>query len=148
MADTKKAKNVFTMADLEKEGKDITINNEANSLGWKLNTSPGTIDAGFDLKAPLTTPLIKKIDVVFPTGIEVTARNMKGVTIRDALDAIHKPLKKKADDELPEPYLKGFYWDPEEGFDKFHVVFSKDQVMAAPSSSSKKSKKKKNEEAE
>jgi hypothetical protein len=61
----------------------------------KLNTSPGTIDGGYDLKSPLTTPLIKKIDLVFPTGIEVTARNTKGVTIRDALDAIHKVFKKK-----------------------------------------------------
>jgi hypothetical protein len=60
----------------------------------KVNTSPGTID-GIDLKQPLTTPLIKKVDLQFPTGIEVTARNMKGVTIRDALDAIHKQLKKK-----------------------------------------------------
>ena len=60
----------------------------------KINTSPGTIE-GVDLKKPLVTPLIKKIDLVFPTGIEVTARNMKGLTIRDALDAIHKPLKKK-----------------------------------------------------
>jgi hypothetical protein len=60
----------------------------------KVNTSPGTID-GVDLKKPLVTPLIKKIDLQFPTGIEVTARNMKGVTIRDALDAIHKQLKKK-----------------------------------------------------
>jgi len=145
MADTKK-KNVFSIADLEKEGKDITINQEANALGWKLNTSPGTID-GYDLKAPLSTPLLKKIDIVFPTGIEVTARNMKGVTIRDALDAIHKPLKKKADDELPEPYLKGFYWDKEESYQKFHVVFSKDVVISAPSNS-KKSKKKKGEDAE
>jgi hypothetical protein len=60
----------------------------------KINTSPGTLE-GYDLKKPLTTPLVKKIDLIFPTGIEVTARNMKGVTIRDALDAIHKPLKKK-----------------------------------------------------
>jgi hypothetical protein len=60
----------------------------------KVNTSPGTLEL-VDLKKPLTTPLIKKIDLRFATGIEVTARNMKGVTIRDALDAIHKQMKKK-----------------------------------------------------
>jgi hypothetical protein len=43
----------------------------------------------------LTTPPVKKIDLHFPLGLEVTARNMKGVTIKDALDAIHKPYKKR-----------------------------------------------------
>lgn len=42
----------------------------------------------------LTTPPIKKIDLHFPLGLEVTARNLKGVTIKDALDAIHKKFKK------------------------------------------------------
>lgn len=60
----------------------------------KINTSPGTLEL-VDLKKPLTTPLVKKIDLRFGTGIEVTARNLKGVTIRDALDAIYKPMKKK-----------------------------------------------------
>jgi hypothetical protein len=40
---------------------------------------------------------------------------MKGVTIKDVLDTIHKQFKKKADDELGEkPYLAGFEWDREE----------------------------------
>jgi hypothetical protein len=43
----------------------------------------------------LTTPPVKKIDLHFPLGLEVTARNLKGVTIKDALDAIHKPYKKR-----------------------------------------------------
>ena len=43
----------------------------------------------------LTTPPIKKIDLVFPLGLEVTARNLRGVTIKDALDAIYKQFKKK-----------------------------------------------------
>ena len=43
----------------------------------------------------LTTPPVKKIDLHFPLGLEVTARNLKGVTIKDALDAIHKQFKKK-----------------------------------------------------
>jgi hypothetical protein len=43
----------------------------------------------------LTTPPVKKIDLHFPLGLEVTARNLKGVTIKDALDAIYKQFKKK-----------------------------------------------------
>lgn len=44
----------------------------------------------------LTEPPIKKIDLHFPLGLEVTARNLKGVTIKDAMDAIHKQFKKRA----------------------------------------------------
>jgi hypothetical protein len=47
------------------------------------------------LKKLLTTPPVKKIDLHFPLGLEVTARNLKGVTIKDALDAIHKQFKKR-----------------------------------------------------
>jgi hypothetical protein len=43
----------------------------------------------------LINPPVKKIDLHFPLGLEVTARNSKGVTIKDALDAIHKQFKKK-----------------------------------------------------
>lgn len=43
----------------------------------------------------LTTPPVKRIDLHFPLGLEVTARNLKGVTIKDALDAIHKQFRKK-----------------------------------------------------
>lgn len=52
----------------------------------------------------LTTPPVKKIDLHFPLGLEVTARNLKGVTIKDALDAIHKQFKKKV--LLPHVHLK------------------------------------------
>lgn len=47
------------------------------------------------LKTLLTTPPVKKIDLHFPHGMEVTARNLKGVTIKDALDAIYKSYKKR-----------------------------------------------------
>jgi len=60
-----------------------------------MNTSPATIDDKDALKKLLCEPPIKKIDLVFPLGSEVTARNMKGVTIKDALDAIYKQYKKK-----------------------------------------------------
>jgi hypothetical protein len=61
----------------------------------KLNTSTSTVEDPAILKKLLTTPPIKKIDLHFPLGLEVTARNLKGVTIKDALDAIHKQFKKK-----------------------------------------------------
>lgn len=60
-----------------------------------MNTSPTTVDDKDALKKLLCDPPIKKIDLVFPLGSEVTARNLKGVTIKDALDAIYKQYKKK-----------------------------------------------------
>ena len=61
----------------------------------RLNKSPTTVDDPAVLKKMLTEPPVKKIDLHFPLGLEVTARNLKGVTIKDALDAIHKQFKKK-----------------------------------------------------
>lgn len=62
----------------------------------KLNTSPKTVEDQDILKLQLINPPVKKIDLHFPLGLEVTARNLKGVTIKDALDAIYKQFKKKA----------------------------------------------------
>ena len=76
----------------------------------KLNTSPMTVDEKDVLKKHLTTPPVKKIDLHFPLGLEVTARNLKGVTIKDALDAIHKQFKKKVCPiKVPPPKGKGAY---------------------------------------
>jgi len=61
----------------------------------KLNTSPASLDDKDVLKKPLCIPLVRKVDLHFPLGLEVTARNLKGVTIKDALDAIYKQFKKK-----------------------------------------------------
>ena len=61
----------------------------------KLNTSPSTVEDADALKLHLVTPPVKKIDLHFPLGLEVTARNLKGVTIKDALDAMYKQYKKK-----------------------------------------------------
>lgn len=47
------------------------------------------------LKLHLTKPPVKKIDLHFPLGLEVSARNLKGVTIKDAMDAIYKSFKKR-----------------------------------------------------
>lgn len=61
----------------------------------KLNKSPSTVEDPAVLKLPLTEPKLKSITLHFPLGLEVVARNMKGVTIKDALDAIHKQFKKR-----------------------------------------------------
>lgn len=66
-----------------------------HTLCRKVNTSPQTIEDKDILKKLLTEPPIKKIDLHFPLGLEVTARNLKGVTIKDAMDAIHKQFKKR-----------------------------------------------------
>jgi len=112
---------VFNINDLEKEGTKIEIAAETQKLNWKLNDSVNNVDDPTVLKKLLTTPPVKKIDLHFPLGLEVSARNLKGVTIKDALDAIHKQFKKKADDELDAPYLKGFEWDPEESWTRLKV---------------------------
>jgi len=134
------ATNVFNINDLEKEGVDLKIAVETQQLGWKINTSPATLDDKEALKKPLCTPMVKKIDLRFPLGLEVTARNLKGVTIKDACDAIFKAYKKKTDDELENPYLAGFEWDKEEFYTKFIVHLKKEASKPAPSG--KKSKKK------
>lgn len=61
----------------------------------KINTSPSTIEDKDVLKKLLTTPPVKRIDLHWPLGLEVTARNLRGVTIKDACDAIYKAYKKK-----------------------------------------------------
>jgi len=61
----------------------------------KLNESSTKVEDPAVLKLPLCTPKLKKITLHFPLGLEVVARNMKGVTIKDALDAIHKQFKKR-----------------------------------------------------
>lgn len=67
----------------------------ADTARRKINTSPTTVEEKDILKKLLTTPPVKKIDLHFPLGLEVTARNLKGVTIKDALDAIYKQFKKR-----------------------------------------------------
>jgi len=126
---------VFNINELEKEGTELQIAKETQKLNWKLNTSPATLDDKEVLKKFLTTPPVKKIDLHFPLGLEVTARNLKGVTIKDALDAIYKQFKKKADDELDLPVLAGFEWDKEESWTRLIVHQKKE---GAPTSSKKK----------
>ncbi|KAF2750170.1 hypothetical protein M011DRAFT_397144 [Sporormia fimetaria CBS 119925] len=131
------AADCYNINDLEKEGKKIEIAPETQKLNWKLNTSPASLDDKDVLKKPLCLPKVKKIDLHFKLGLTVTARNLKGVTIKDALDAIYKQFKKKADDELDLPVLAGFEWDPEESYTQFIVHLKKE---GAPVSSKKKKK--------
>lgn len=134
------ANGIMNINDLEAQGIDLVIAPETQKLGWKINTSPTTIDDKEYLKKMLTSPPVKKIDLHFPLGLEVTARNLKGVTIKDALDAIHKQFKKRADDELDLAYLAGFEWDKEESWTRLVVHLRKDAGQTGFSNSKKKKK--------
>lgn len=134
------ANGVMNINDLEKDGIELHIAKETQKTGWKINTSPSTVEEKDILKKPLTTPLVKKVDLHFPLGLEVTARNLKGVTIKDALDAIYKQFKKRADDELDQPYLAGFEWDKEESWTRLIVHLQKDAGVPAGGSKKKKNK--------
>ncbi|KAK8062865.1 hypothetical protein PG997_014962 [Apiospora hydei] len=104
------------------------------------------------------SPPVKRIDLVTSLGMKITARSMKGVTIKDALDAIHKANKKRSDDELEKPYLEGFEWaannppaymTKEEDIEKYKdeewtVLHIRLQSTPTVSSSSGGGKKKKN----
>lgn len=140
------ANGVMNINDLEEAGTELHIAKETQRLGWKINTSPSTVEDKEYLKKMLTTPPVKKIDLHFPLGLEVTARNLKGVTIKDALDAIHKQFKKRADDELDKPYLAGFEWDKEESWTRLVVHLQKDAGQTGFGGGSKKKKGKKEDE--
>lgn len=112
---------VRNINELQEEGTELQLAIETQVTGWKINTSSATVEDKEILKKPLTTPPVRKIDLHFPLGLEVTARNMRGVTIKDALDAIHKAFKKRSDDELDAAYLKGFEWDKEESWTRLIV---------------------------
>jgi len=131
------AAGVYNINDLEKEGKELVIAKETQKLNWKINTSPVSLDDKETLKKMLTNPPVKKIDLHFPLGLEVTARNLKGVTIKDALDAIYKQYRKKADDELENPVLAGFEWDKEESWTRL-IVHTKKEGAPQPKKKSKK----------
>ncbi|KAJ5359909.1 hypothetical protein N7517_009100 [Penicillium concentricum] len=134
------AEGIWNIKDLEEQKLDLTLPIETQKTGWKLNTSPSTIEDKDILKMFLVTPPVKKIDLHFPLGLEVTARNLKGVTIKDALDAIYKQFKKKADDELDKPYLAGFEWDKEECWTRL-IVHQKKEGAPQPSKKTKKKSK-------
>lgn len=135
----KKDTGVININDLKAQGIELKIDPNTQTTGWKINTSSSAVEDREILKKLLTNPPVKKIDLEFSLGSHVTARNLKGVTIKDALDAIHKQYKKRADDEMDEPYLKGFEWDKEESWTRLKVHLSKNPTDAVKGS--KKSKK-------
>ncbi|KAL2760075.1 hypothetical protein ACRALDRAFT_2038789 [Sodiomyces alcalophilus JCM 7366] len=139
------AAGVMNINDLEAQGIELKLEPDTQKTGWKINTSPSSIEDPSMLKKLLSTPPVKKIDLQFPLGMEVTARNLKGVTIKDTLDAIYKAYKKKADDELDEPYLLGFEWDKEESWTRLKVHLSKNPTTT-PMGGGGGKKKKKNQE--
>jgi len=120
-ASSSAGEGVRNINDLQDEGIELQIAKETQKLNWRINKSPTTVDDPNHLKKMLTEPPVKRIDLHFLMGLEVTARNMKGVTIKDALDAIYKQYKKKADDELENPVLAGFEFDPTESATKLFV---------------------------
>jgi len=118
---------VFSPAELEEQKKDLQLAKDVSKLNWKINTSANSLGEPDIIKKLLTTPPVSRIDLQFPLGLHVTARNRKGVTIKDALDAIHKSFKKRADDELDEPILAGFIYDPADfGYGTLRVVLKKE----------------------
>ncbi|TDZ31603.1 hypothetical protein C8034_v008058 [Colletotrichum sidae] len=140
------APGVMNINDLKEEGIELQIAIETQKTGWKINSSPSTVEEKEILKKHLTEPPVKRIDLHFPLGMEVTARNLKGVTIKDAMDAIHKAYKKRSDDELDKPYLLGFEWDKEESWTRLVVHLSPNSTAAASGGGGKKKKNKKDDE--
>ncbi|KAH7174185.1 uncharacterized protein B0J16DRAFT_388010 [Fusarium flagelliforme] len=104
---------VRNILDLEAEGTEIEVATETQSTGWKINQPSTTVEDPSILELHLTNPPVKRIDLHFPLGTNVTARNATGVTIKDALDAIYKAFKRRSDEELEKLYLAGFEWDNE-----------------------------------
>jgi len=105
---------IYTAAEIESEGKSLEISKDVQRLNWKINTSPATLQEPDILKKMVTTPPMSKLELKFPTGLTVTTRNKKGVTVKDCLDAIWKQYRKKADDELDLPILSNFIFDKED----------------------------------
>lgn len=108
---------VYTEEQLKAENKPLTVVKEVERLNWKINTSTTTLTDHPDnaaLKKPITSPPISKLQLRFPTGITLTARNKNGVTIKDAFDVIWKQYRKKADDEIDLPVLARLEFDAED----------------------------------
>ncbi|KAI2629968.1 hypothetical protein GGR54DRAFT_287364 [Hypoxylon sp. NC1633] len=147
---------IHTMKDLLESHTEIEVAIESQGTGWKINTSPTTVEDKDILAKPLVTPFVGAIKLHFDStgGPVVTAKAHRGnyVTIKDALDAIYKPYKKRADDEISAPYLKGFEWlpnhpqlkDDEEKraseWDRLYIHLSETPALAGFSGSKKKKK--------
>lgn len=142
------APGVYNLLDLQEEETVIELPIETQQTGWKINESSSKVEDPAILKLLLTKPPVKKIDLRFPTGIEITARNRNGVTIKDALDAIHKKYRGKDGDELPEPYLQGFIYDTDESWTRLEVKLGSTATSAMTGGGGGKKKKGKKDKEE
>ncbi|KAK7756298.1 hypothetical protein SLS62_001524 [Diatrype stigma] len=142
---------VAGIKDLAESKTPITVASETQGTGWKINKSSSTVEDKDILKKLLVTPAVRAIELHFFTGVVVTARNRTGVTIKDALDAIHSKNKKRSDEDLPEPYLKGFEWVPadpdlpesekEANWDRLYIHLSDHSTAKFTAGGKKKNKK-------
>ncbi|KAF3917710.1 hypothetical protein ABW20_dc0100275 [Dactylellina cionopaga] len=131
---------VLSSTELEEQQIILKPVKDAAKIGWKINTASSAAPDPDILKKVLTQPPVKKVDLQFPTGITITARNMKGVTFKDAFDAIHKQFKKRADDELDQPYLDGFRYDEKDVGKGILLVLLSNQGVASGGSKKKNKK--------
>ncbi|EHK44045.1 uncharacterized protein TrAtP1_008518 [Trichoderma atroviride] len=137
------AAGVMTINEINESHAPLKLAVETQQTAWKINQRPKDLDNDQLLMIPLTAPPIKSITLKFPHGKEVVARNMKGLTIGDALSAIHKANKNRADDELDNPYLKGFAWDQGENYFEVHLQSQPATGMSSGGGGGKKKKKNK-----
>ncbi|KAF5654000.1 WD repeat containing protein [Fusarium sp. NRRL 25303] len=112
---------VYEIDSLESDGRELTVTPETQKTGWKINKSSVTVDDTSILHKHLTNPPVDRIDLRTPLETKITASNPKGVTIKNALDAIYKAYKDTSDEDLDEPYLAGFEWDNQESWTELIV---------------------------
>ncbi|KAK8096901.1 uncharacterized protein PG998_005126 [Apiospora kogelbergensis] len=158
------AEGVMNIEELKTNRTPIEVAIETQRTGWKINTSSSTVEEKEILSKHLTEPPVKRIDLMTSLGMKITARSMKGVTIKDALDAIHKANKKRSDDELEKPYLEGFEWaannppaylTKDEEIEKYkdeewtvlHIRLQSTPTVSSSSGGGKKKKNKKHDDA-
>ncbi|KAM0265693.1 hypothetical protein ACHAQJ_000127 [Trichoderma viride] len=139
------AAGVMSIMEINESHAPLKLAVETQQTAWKINQRPKDLDNDQLLQMSLTQPPIKSITLKFPHGKEVVARNLKGLTIGDALSTIYKANKNRADDELDNPYLKGFAWDQGENFFEIHL---QSQPATGMSSSGGGKKKKKSKDAD
>jgi len=139
------APGVSKIQDLEANETPVELPIATQQTGWMVNTSPtgDHVEDPAILDEFLTDPPIKRIDLWFELGdTSVSASNFKGVTIKDALKAIHKRYKTKSEDELGDAkYLKGFIWEREH-WTRLQVVLAPQKTIAAGDGGGKKKGKK------
>jgi hypothetical protein len=139
------APGVSKIQELEANKTPVKLPIATQQTGWMVNTSPvpDHVEDPAVLDEFLTEPPVKRIDLWFELGdATISASNFKGVTIKDAMKAIHKRYKTKSEDELGDAkFLKGFIWE-EEHWTRLQVVLSPQKTIAAGDGGGKKKGKK------